>query len=1629
MASDLVDTATSSSPSDELASVTSSSSSDSASTSSVDSRVASTLPIEVIDLELAALHHDSYLEDILDEHAYRLPCDLPDPLDPTTDDYCHDLVSLTDTTCSSSSSVSSSSSSAPLASPSLSPARLPASLQSLLPVPSMIANIHSVSVASPPPVHTDAPNASSEDILLAHVAANASPMVRAFYGFETKRHELNESVLGTYRTIARLASPDLHLSRRGHLDGGAQASTTHRKDLLWDYVDLSPTNPYLLHVADSHPHQPKGRGFLRVPVASKSGDPSAPIQYLSVECFYTPTMPTTIISPTAMSKAEQCAGYSSLLLHDDDRGHIVLQGCRRSRRIEIPAANIGGLLYTGELWSVKDAHAPQFPPSAVPGHVDPTSVDESLRQRRVSFAEERRIKKVFAVNGSSPLDECRRTSPAIAPVLPASATSDPLFFAPSACSLSVSACQCSKRGTAPLRPPTARDRLLWLARTGFQSDITSPDSAPPPSVDSVSPALDQRDQLPADTEFFDYVVNALSTDDLRRLWHLRFGHTNFRRVSDMHHYADGVPKVSVGTFLDSCPVCQQEKLTKAARQAQSSRRATACNQGLSVDFGFIVQRSSTNSARLRQFAGYNGETCYCLITDHFSGRLYGECFASKAPPIDFLNRWLARHGLPKDTPDKYVRLDLGGDLGLSADVCDLFSNAGYTVETIPPNASASNGPGERPHRTIGDALRAMLAGAQLPPKFWPYAFHHYLRLYNVTVHGSASASPITICTGKKPDLSLLRVFGCRVYALPSRPHRPAKLQHDARPGIFLGYSRTMRDALYFDSTTKHVLDTQHIAFDEAMNDLADADKPPNARLLSRSSDGKLPSVLADTFRLPVSVPDLEVQTGPFCEIVDLDLPFDPSHAQPLGVEYRKCDRFLRAYLSDVHVSPPGFRSLRAFKKRYLGAYIIRVGDVPVFSPDQVDKALADLASSSSPPDTVTLSFAPERFVPTRSALDPPLHLRISDLRRICSLHHVPAHDGLSNSALRQELDNADIGISASTLHDLMQHVRDGPFDTTSDEEFHVHRLQNEYLTDEEAKLPSFTRRNLKKLSNWADWDAAHDKQLDAHHDSHVFAPPIPRSDLTKLKERFHVLRFQWSNLVKPSTGVRKARCCLDGSKRAAPWLRTFAKTYASCISQPCMRLFLALAAVNGLQVTIGDVVNAFQSLNPPPTDLCYVEVDEAYIDWYERKTGIRLALGKFVVPVLRTLQGHPEAGALYEKEITKILVGELGFQPTTQEPNLLRGTIDGDLVLICRQVDDFAFATKDPATAEKLIARLNKFVTVESDGVGSKFNGIEIEQTRAYLRLHCESYIDRVLQSHGWEQPGARESDRHDSVPMRPEESARLQALTGPIEGSAEHKALATEMKFGYRQLLGELLYAYLVCRLDIGYAVSTLSRFSTHPHREHYIALRKICLYLRRTKSFGLVYWRPSDKQVPTLPVGSFVPVSVESDFADFPSVPLDALVGYVDAAYGTDLSTRKSVTGIVLCFAGAAVAFKSKLQATVSTSSTEAEFIAAVDAAKQTKYLRSVLSELGFAPPGPTVLHEDNQAAIEMINHEKPTARSRHVDIQHFAIQEWRRRGIIDMKYISTHLNLSDAATKALSWILLSRHTRRAMGHYGPC
>ena len=118
------------------------------------------------------------------------------------------------------------------------------------------------------------------------------------------------------------------------------------------------------------------------------------------------------------------------------------------------------------------------------------------------------------------------------------------------------------------------------------------------------------------------------------------------------------------------------------------------HQGISIDFGFIVQESKVNPERLEQLSELHGETCYCLITDHHSKALYDECFASKNPPVEFLNTWLTKYDPGPTVKDKYVHMDQGGELSKSSKIVTLFQNSNYRIKPTESNSSHQNGPVE-----------------------------------------------------------------------------------------------------------------------------------------------------------------------------------------------------------------------------------------------------------------------------------------------------------------------------------------------------------------------------------------------------------------------------------------------------------------------------------------------------------------------------------------------------------------------------------------------------------------------------------------------------------------------------------------------------------------------------------------------------------------------------------------------------------------------------------------------------------------------------------------------------------------------------------------------------------------------
>ena len=215
---------------------------------------------------------------------------------------------------------------------------------------------------------------------------------------------------------------------------------------------------------------------------------------------------------------------------------------------------------------------------------------------------------------------------------------------------------------------------------------------------------------------------------------------------------------------------------------------------------------------------------------------------------------------------------------------------------------------------------------------------------------------------------------------------------------------------------------------------------------------------------------------------------------------------------------------------------------------------------------------------------------------------------------------------------------------------------------------------------------------------------------------------------------------------------------------------------------------------------------------------------------------------------------------------------------------------------------------------------------------------------------------------------------------------------------------------------------FAVAPSLRHYATLKHVTKYYRRrTKDWGIVYWRDT-------PVDSRPAIPIESPIVD-PSLPpflshdLLQLVGTVDAAHATDVTSRRSVTGLVFSLAGRSFSPPSP-QAPLKLSSLGPS-VPPRPPSTCVPFFGSVVSRKTMPLRSTSIIRPPY---IAMINKRQPTARSRHVDFQHFAIQEWRQRGDIVMHHLpGVTTNNSDQLTKALRWTLHSRHAHRSMGHYG--
>lgn len=346
----------------------------------------------------------------------------------------------------------------------------------------------------------------------------------------------------------------------------------------------------------------------------------------------------------------------------------------------------------------------------------------------------------------------------------------------------------------------------------------------------------------------------------------------------------------------------------------------------------------------------------------------------------------------------------------------------------------------------------------------------------------------------------------------------------------------------------------------------------------------------------------------------------------------------------------------------------------------------------------------------------------------------------------------------------------------------------------------------------------------------------------------------------------------------------------------------------------------------------------------------------------KSLYGLKQAPRCWFEKLTKALI-RAGFYQSYSDYSLFvysRGSVE---IRVLIYVDDLIVCGNDGEEIQKFKSYLGQCFHMKDLGKLKYFLGIEIARSKEGFVLSQRKYAMDIV----------KETGLLDSAP----------AAT-PME---QNHHLATDNSSflvepaRYRRLVGRLIYLANT-RPDLSYSVHILSQFMQKPRERHMDAALRVVRFLKGTAGQGILLKSGHDLQL-----------SIYCD-ADWASCPM----------------TRRSLTAYVAMIGGSPVSWKTKKQNVVSHSSAEAEYRAMSIATREVKWLRQLLTDLGFAPKTPSRLFCDSKSALYIASNPVFHERTKHVEIDCHRVRDALKSGMITCSYIGTKEQLADVLTKAL-------------------
>ncbi|KAJ9557500.1 hypothetical protein OSB04_012114 [Centaurea solstitialis] len=491
------------------------------------------------------------------------------------------------------------------------------------------------------------------------------------------------------------------------------------------------------------------------------------------------------------------------------------------------------------------------------------------------------------------------------------------------------------------------------------------------------------------------------------------------------------------------------------------------------------------------------------------------------------------------------------------------------------------------------------------------------------------------------------------------------------------------------------------------------------------------------------------------------------------------------------------------------------------------------------------------------------------------------------------------------------------------------------------------------------WQEAMKAEMQSMYDNQVW-------ELTDLPQHCKAVGRKW---------VFKKKTDMDGNVHtfkarlvAKGFTQTHGIDYDETFSPVAMlksiRILMAISAYFNYEIWQMDVKTAF--LNGKLTEDVYMEQPEGFEDPKNPNK---------VCKLLKSIYGLKQASRSWNLHFDE-RIKEFGFAKSEFEPCVYTKFSGSIVTFLVLYVDDILLIGNDVPTLQSVKEWLSKCFQMKDLGEAAYILGIKIYRNRSkrLIGLSQSTYIDEVLKRFRMDE------SKKGFIPMQ--HGIVLSKTQCPVSSEDQDKMKSVP----YASAIGSIMYAMLCTRPDVAYSVSVTSRYQQNPGEPHWVAVKNILKYLRRTKEMFLVFGGSEDE------------ISV---------------TGYSDASFQTDRDDFRSQLGYVFTLNGGAISWKSSKQDTIADSTTEAEYIAACDAAKEAVWLRNFLSDLRVVASisRPIDIFCDNSGAVAQAKEPREHHKSRHVLRKYHLIREIIGRGDVRICKIPTEDNVADPLTKPLA------------------